>query len=207
MNNNNINKPAESSQCRRLRRMNILQERKLGHHQWKHLKLKMMQHRKLRDNKRRQADKVQHRIARVQKSDRHWIEQYRDAQRHRNLRLNLSDEELQHVRMQDAQRHRTARANLTAEQRERLRQKNAFQHKMAYIPCQYFPGEKQRIVDRVIQYHNQQCKSLGHCSDQCNYREIYRYVSKEEQRRIREATGECGCRFRWNYSQEYSIIN
>ena len=102
MNNNNINKPVESSQCRRLRRMNILRERKLGHHQWKGLKLKMMQYRKLRDNKRRQEDKVQHRIARVQKRDRHWIEQYRDARRHRNLRLHLSEEELQHVRMQDA---------------------------------------------------------------------------------------------------------
>ena len=79
MNNNNINKPVESSQCRHLRRMNILRERKLGHHQWKGLKLKMMQYRKLQDNKRWQEDKVQHRIVRVQKRDRHWIEQYRDA--------------------------------------------------------------------------------------------------------------------------------
>lgn len=211
MNNNNINNPVESSQCRRLRRMNILRERKLGHHQWKGLKLKMMQYRKLRDNKRRQEDKVQHRIARVQKRDRHWIEQYRDARRHRNLRLHLSEEELQHVRMQDAQRHRTARANLTAEQRERLRQKNAFQHKMAYISCRHnihdILGEEERIANNVIQYHNQKCKSLGHCSGECNYREIYKYVSNEEQRHIREATGECGCRFRWNYSQDYSIIN
>ena len=113
--------------------------------------------------------------------------------------------------MQDAQRHRTARANLTAEQRERLRQKNAFQHKMAYISCRHnihdILGEEERIANNVIQYHNQKCKSLGHCSGECNYREIYKYVSNEEQWRSRAATGECGCRFRWNYSQDYSIIN
>ena len=201
------NDNVEACRCRRLQRMNLLRERKLGHHQWNHLKLKMMQYRKLRDTKRRQQDKVQHSIARAQKSDRHWVTQFRDAKRHRNLRLHLSEKELQHVRMKDAQRHRTARANLTDEQRKRVRQKNAFQHKMAYNSWwRSFPDmerDRKKIVEGVIQYHNQKCKSLGHCSDQCNYREIYNYVSNKEQQRIREATG---CRFRWKYSEDCTIM-
>jgi len=187
---------AEASLHRCLRRMNLLQERKLGHYQWRDLVLKMRQ---CRDNQRRQKNTIQRRNARAQLTDTDHIK-YMDALRHRTVRSHLTNEQRQHIRMRDADRHRTARASLSDERRKQIRQKNALQQKLRRWDRAVYGKECQdRIVQSVFQHHRQECAKLGHCTADCNLREIYEYVNNEEEREfIRKARPEC--HFQWKYS-------
>lgn len=184
---------------RRMKRMNLLREKNLGHHQWHEWKLNR---RKVQHNERQQKNTEQHRMARAHMKVENFMKcehiKYKDADRHRKSRLLLSNEQLDYFRHQDADRHRAARANLTDDDRKKIRQKNAFQHKMVYT-WKYVVGDRlNREVTRVLEYHRHECKQLGECPAQCNYREIYDYVHNEEERLLIQKSRP-GCHFRWKY--------
>lgn len=193
---------AEACKRRRTKRINLLRERKLGHHQWREWKLTSITRRKLHDNEQRQKNTEQHRMARALMRMENFMKcediKFKDADWHRKYRLRLSNEQLDHFRRQNADRHRTARAHLTDEAKKQVRQTNAFQHLMARCRKYYEVACLKRKVTCVLEYHRKECKKLGGCEPQCKYREIYKYVDNEDERQlIRESRPEC--HFRWKY--------
>ena len=195
----------EAARLRRLRRMNLLRERKLGHYGWKDLKLGMIQNRKLKDKRRREKNTIQHRMARQARTGfKKFDHRYMDGLRHKIAREHWSNEKLQRVRTQDMERHRIALAHLTNAQRQQLRKKNAVRHRLTrYFKTKYSDAEKQ-FIDNIKKYHNRECKPLGQCTAQCNYRELYKYSDDDERKRIRVANPTL--HYRWDYYVEHEHL-
>lgn len=195
---------AEVCRLRRWKRMLVLRDRKLGHYGWQELKLKMIQDRKVRDERRRRTNAFQHRMAR-----RAWDEydehRYLDGLRHKIAREHWSTEQLLRVRAKDAERHRLAQAHLTDMQRQQIRKKNVMMHQLTRFRKKKYSNKERQYINNIIQYHNQNCKPLGQCTTECNYREIYEYITdNDERKRIREAipTGH----YKWNYYVEHGHL-
>lgn len=197
--------PVEASRLRRLRRMNLLRERKLGHYGWNHLKLRMVQDRNLKEQRRREKNTIQHRMARQAWTGFKKLDyRFMDGLRHKIAREHLSNEQLQHVRVQDAERHRISLAHLTNEQREQLRRKNAVHHRLACFYKKPYSNQEKQFKDNIIKYHNQECKPLGQCTTKCNYRELYEYINEDERKRIQETIP--NFRYKWDYYKKYGHL-
>lgn len=192
----------EGCKRRRMTRMNLLRERKLGHHQWQKWKLNFITRRKLHNNEQQQKNTEQHRIARARMRLENFMKceniKFKDADRHRKSRLLLSNEQLDYFRHKDAEQHRVARAHLIDEDRNKIRQKNAFKHLILRLARHCEVAFFNREVTRVLEYHRHECKQLGQCSAQCRYREIYDCVHNDEERQLIQQSSP-GCRFRWKY--------
>jgi hypothetical protein len=174
----------EASRLRRLRRMNLLQERKLGHYGWKDLQLRMIQYRKLKEQRRREKNTIQHRMARQARTGFKKLDhRYMDGLRHKIAREHWSTEQLRRVRTKDAEQHRIAQAHLTNAQRQQIRKKNVVMHQLARFRKRKYSDREKQYINNIIQYHNQNCKPLGQCTTECNYREIYEYIPDNDERK------------------------
>ena len=196
----NCETDADVYRLRRLQRMNLLRQRKLGHHQWHNFKLSRNLRRKAQYNSRQHRNTEQHKIARAHMNpSMRYIVILKDALWHKQSRSLLTYEQLQHFRKVDSDRHHAARAHLTDEHRKQILSQDAFRHKLMYFSRYPIHKEyREQIIQRVLQHHMSKCKS-GVCNAECHYREIYDYVGSEKERtKIRDARPKS--RFSWNYT-------